>query len=87
MPRANSLFPIGISAVKVLARLEARKAVQDNLRDQGVRVSLVPIAEINEKAQAYLSAHPELYQQALERAQRIGYVVPQPIMITPERNS
>jgi hypothetical protein len=46
MAKANSLFPIGISAVKVLARLAAKRAVQDQLRAQCVRVSLVPPAEI-----------------------------------------
>ena len=85
MPRANSLFPIGISAVKVLARLAARNAVKEQLRDQGVRVTLVPIREINEKAHGYLSDHPELYQQALERARRLGFI--EQILVTPERNS
>jgi hypothetical protein len=52
--------------------MAARKAVQEELRSQGVRVSLVKPAEISVKAQAYLADHPELYQQALERAQRMG---------------
>jgi hypothetical protein len=73
---ANSLSPIGISAVKVLARLAAKRAVQDNLRAQGVRVSLFPIAEIMRQAGEYLAAHPELYQQALERAHKLGYIDP-----------
>jgi hypothetical protein len=73
MAKANSLSPIGISAVKVLARLAAKRAVQDQLRAQGVRVSLVPHAEVMRQAREYLDAHPELYRQALERAQRMGY--------------
>jgi hypothetical protein len=64
--------PISASAVHVLARLAARKAVQDQLRADGVRVSLVKPAEISEKAQVYLSQHPGLYRAALERAQRLG---------------
>ena len=38
---ANSFEHISISAVKVLARLAAKKAVQAKLKDQGVRVTLV----------------------------------------------
>jgi hypothetical protein len=64
--------PISASAVHVLARLAARKAVQEELRAQGVRVSLVKPAEISAKAHAYLQSHPELYREALERAQRLG---------------
>ena len=64
--------PISASAVHILARLAARKAVQEQLRSQGVRVSLVKPAEIGAKAQVYLQSHPELYREALERAQRLG---------------
>ena len=72
MPRAKSLFPIGTSVVKVLARQAARNAVKQQLSAQGVRVSHVPMAEIIARASAYLSDHPELYREALERAQRMG---------------
>ena len=61
-------------AVLTFARLAAKKAVQDNLRAQGVRVSLFPIAEVMRQAREYLAAHPELYQLALERAHKLGYV-------------
>jgi hypothetical protein len=71
MAKANSLSPLGISAVKVLARLAAKPAVQDNLRVQGVRVSLVPYAEVMRQAREYLDNHLELYQLALERAKRM----------------
>jgi hypothetical protein len=63
-------------AVTTFARLAAKRAVQDNLRAQGVRVSLFPIAEIMRQAREYLDNHPELYQLALERALRIGYIDP-----------
>ena len=55
-------------AVATLARLAAKKAVQDQLRAQGVRVSLVPPAEVMRQAAEYLDKHPELYVAALERA-------------------
>jgi hypothetical protein len=61
-------------AVALLARLAAKRAVQDQLRAQGVRVSLVPPAEIMRQAREYLANHPELYQLALERAHKLGYV-------------
>ena len=72
LPQLNTFRPISASAVHVLARLAARKAVQEELRSQGVRVSLVKPSEISVKAQAYLQSHPELYREALERAQRLG---------------
>ena len=83
---------ISVSAVSVLARLAAKRAVQDELRDQGVRVSLVKPAEISAKAHAYLQSHPELYREALERAQRLGmYEKPKrrrksAVMVTPDRS-
>jgi hypothetical protein len=63
-------------AVALLARLAAKRAVQDQLRAQGVRVSLFPHAELMRQAGEYLAAHPELYQLALERAHKLGYVDP-----------
>ena len=68
MAQANSFQHILITGVKVLARLAAKKAVQANLRDQGVRVTTYPYAELMRQAAEYLDKHPELYQQALERA-------------------
>jgi hypothetical protein len=71
MAKANSFDHISIGAVKVLARLAAKRAVQNELRDQGVRVSLYPYAELMRRSAEYLDKHPELYQQALERAKRM----------------
>jgi len=68
----NTFQPISASAVHVLARLAARKAVQEQLRSQGVRVSLVKPAEVSVRAHEYLAKHPELYREALLRAQRLG---------------
>jgi hypothetical protein len=61
-------------AVIQFARLAAKRAVQEALRAQGVRVSLFPHAELMRQAGEYLAAHPELYQLALERAHKLGYV-------------
>jgi hypothetical protein len=63
-------------AVMLFARLAAKRAVQDNLHAQGVRVSLFPHAELMRQAGEYLASHPELYQLALERAYKLGYVDP-----------
>ena len=68
----DTFKPISASAVHVLARLSAKKAVQDELRSQGVRVSLVKPSEISVRANEYLRQHPELYREALVRAQLIG---------------
>ena len=61
-------------AVALLARLAAKRTVQENLRAQGVRVSLFPHAELMRQAGEYLANHAELYQPALERAHKLGYV-------------
>jgi hypothetical protein len=79
MPRAKSLFPIGTPVVKMLARSAARRAVNEQLRAQGVRVSHVKYAEIVSRASAYLADHPALYTEALERAQRLGMIEHDPM--------
>ena len=81
MPRAKSLFPIGTPVVKVLARSAARNVVKAQPAAQGVRVSHVPYAEIVSRASAYLADHPELYQEALERAQHMGMIEPDPMTV------
>ena len=62
---------ISVSAINVLARLAARNEVKGQLRDQGVRVSLVPSREITIQANEYLALHPELFDEARERAHRL----------------
>jgi hypothetical protein len=69
-------------AVMQLARLAAKRAVQDELRAQGVRVSLFPHAELMRQAGEYLASHPELYQQALQRAHTLGYIDPRGANLT-----
>ena len=69
---AKAFEHISIVAINVLARLAARRAVQEQLRAQGVRVTLVKPAEISAQAIQYLASHPELYAQAKERARLMG---------------
>jgi NAD(P)-dependent dehydrogenase (short-subunit alcohol dehydrogenase family) len=68
---ANSFEHISIGAVKVLARLAAKRAVQAELRSKGVRVTLVRPAEINAQAAEYLASHPELYTNAKPVVERM----------------
>jgi hypothetical protein len=84
LPRTKSFKPVGKHAIAILARLAAKRAVQNELRAQGVRVTLVRPAEIAERAKAYLDANPHLYVEALERAKRMGWIEPQPVMVTPD---
>jgi hypothetical protein len=69
---AKSFKPIGTHAVNILARLAARNEVKQQLRDQGLRPSSVKPAEISERANAYLDANPSLYEEALQRAWKLG---------------
>jgi hypothetical protein len=84
--------PISLSAICVLARLAARRAVTEQLRAAGVRVTLVKPAEIDAQAQVYLEAHPELWAEARERARRMGMFERKSrrrksqVMITPDRS-
>jgi hypothetical protein len=45
--------------------------VTEQLRSEGVRVTLVPPRVISEKANEYLALHQEVYDEARERAQRL----------------
>jgi len=63
-PILDTFKPIIASAVAILARLAARNAVKEQLRSEGVRVSLVRPCEINIKVTAYLALHPELFDEA-----------------------
>ena len=85
MARAKSLFHSARHAINYCARSIAKNAVQEELRAAGVRVTLVRPAEITQRARVYLEQHPELYQQAFERAKQMGLIEPLPPMITPDR--
>ena len=62
---------LSVHCVHVLARLLAKKAVQQELRDQGVRGSLVKPSKISELATTYLAQHPEVWRETLTRAHQI----------------
>jgi hypothetical protein len=64
--------PLSRHVITLIARMAAQRAIQEQLRDQGVRVSLVPMRQIREQADIYLSQHPELFDFARERAQRMA---------------
>jgi hypothetical protein len=72
MPRAKSFQHIPGFAINVLARFEAKKQVKEQLRAQGIRLTYVPAREIVAQTKRYLEAHPELYEQALQRAWQMG---------------
>jgi hypothetical protein len=55
--------PISGAAVRVLARLAAKKALTSQLRAQGKRQPLPRPSAIS----AHLAANPQLYEQALAR--------------------
>ena len=84
MRKAKSLFHSANHAINFLTRSAARNAVKEKLRGDGVRLSLVPTRQVHAQAEEYLANHPELYVLARERAQRMGYVDLQPIMVTPD---
>jgi hypothetical protein len=79
MARAKSFSHIGNHAINVLARLAAKKAVQEQLRAQGVRATLVKPAEIAARAKVYLDANPHLYEEAIQRALRMGLIKQHPL--------
>jgi hypothetical protein len=76
LSRTKSFKPVGNQAIHVLARLAAKRAVQDELRAAGVRVTLVKPADIAAQAKVYLEQHPELWVLARERARRMGWIEP-----------
>jgi hypothetical protein len=77
--RKHSFKPVGTHAIAILARLAARNAIKEKLRAYGVRVTLVPPCEIAEEARAYLEANPHLYEEAFQRALRLGLIKQHPL--------
>ena len=57
-PLAN--YPTLIS---VLVRSSARKAVEQRMRSEGVRVSLTPLRIIMEEARTYQQQHPNSFKR------------------------
>jgi len=82
--RKARLFQSAKHAISFFARSAAKNAVKQQLRDQGRRMTLVPVSEIAAQAEVYLAQHPELYTLALERAKQLGFVEAQPVHVTPD---
>jgi hypothetical protein len=57
--------------IHILARLQAKRLVQEQLRAEGIRLCLVPSREINERATALLAQHPEVWKEAIVRAHKL----------------
>ena len=79
MRKAKTFSHIGTHAINVLARLAAKKAVTEQLRAQGVRITLVKLADIAAQATAYLDANPHLYEEAIQRAFQMGLIKQHPL--------
>ena len=68
----DTFKPISETALRVFARLAAKRKVTEQLRAEGRRVSLTKPSEIDALAQAYIEAHPELREQAIATAWAIA---------------
>jgi hypothetical protein len=55
-------------AIAVLAKRSARKAIEAKLKAQGVRVSFVPLREINALANDYLAEHGAFFVAEAKQA-------------------
>ena len=55
-------------AVMVLARRSARKAIEAKLKAQGVKVSFLPLCEINALANDYLAEHRAFFVAEAKQA-------------------
>ena len=84
MRKRHQLFHSVNHAINFCARSIAKNVVKQQLRDQGRRMTLVPVSEIAAQAEVYLAQHPELYTLALERAKQLGFVEAQPVHVTPD---
>ena len=62
---------ISTHMVHILARLQAKRLAQEQLRAEGVRLSLVPPREVQERATTYLRNHPEVWRDAIAKAHRL----------------
>src|SRR6516165_8432550 len=71
LPLPTTFKHIFVHMIHILARLQTKRLVQDQLRAEGVRVSLVPPREVQERATAYLAQHPEVWREAIARAHLI----------------
>ena len=70
-PMPDTFQHISVHMVHILARLAAKRLVQDQLRAQGRRISLVSPREVQELATAYLRDHVEVWKEAMETAHKL----------------
>jgi hypothetical protein len=78
MAQEEPFRPVSVHAVRVLARLATKRAIEAEIKDQGVHPWLVRLWEINDRARVYLAQHPELLEQAEEKARLLGLFERQP---------
>jgi hypothetical protein len=71
LPLPETFQHISVHMIRILARLQAKRLVQEQLRNEGVRLSLVPPREISELATAYLRDHVEVWKEAIARAHKL----------------
>ena len=71
LPLPETFQHISVHMVHILARLQAKRLVQDQLRAEGRRLSLVSPREVQELATAYLRDHVEVWKEALARAHKL----------------
>jgi hypothetical protein len=62
---------ISVHMIHILARLQAKRLVQEQLRAEGRRLTLVKPREVQERATAYLRDHPEVWKEAIAKAHRL----------------
>jgi hypothetical protein len=61
----------GYDSPRLWSNEEAKRLVQEQLRAEGIRLSLVPPREVQERATAYLRDHPEVWKEAIAKAHRL----------------
>ena len=71
LPLPHTFTHISVHMIHILARLQAKRLVQDQLRAEGIRLSLVSPREVQERATAYLAQRPDLWKEAIARAHRL----------------
>ena len=62
---------ISVHVIHILARLMAKRLVQEQLRKEGRRLTYVKPREVQELATAYLAQHPEVWREAIAKAHKL----------------
>ena len=71
LPLPDTFKHISCHMVHILARLQAKRLVQDQLSAEGRRLTLVSPREVQELPTAYLRDHVEVWKEALARAHKL----------------